>query len=329
MATTSGRSRAIERVRPRLARAAPVGRRRADRQALGARRRPDRRRDRRAREPTLGRAPLRAADAGDGRRAPPAIRRRRAARRARPARRAGPADRPAPGRRPTGDCPSPSTARCRRRSSRRRWPTSSASTSSFRETTTICIERPIGTGAAVELIDTPPNPFLATVGLRVEPAAGRVAAIDVPARGRAGLDCRSRSSGRSRRPCARRCGRGCTAGRSPTARSPMTHSGLLAAAEPLPRDVRQEHVEHGRGLPQPHPAGADGRARAGRDTGVHEPIHRFRLEIPADTLGATAPVLARLRADPPDAGAARIDRPCWKATSRRRRCTSCNNGCRR
>ncbi len=41
----------------------------------------------------------------------------------------------------------------------------------FRETTTICIERPAGSGAAVELISTPPNPFLATVGLRVDPAA--------------------------------------------------------------------------------------------------------------------------------------------------------------
>jgi ribosomal protection tetracycline resistance protein len=40
----------------------------------------------------------------------------------------------------------------------------------FRETTTICVERPIGIGEAVEKIGTDPNPFLATVGLRVEPA---------------------------------------------------------------------------------------------------------------------------------------------------------------
>ncbi len=40
----------------------------------------------------------------------------------------------------------------------------------FRGTTTICIGRPIRTGAAVEIIDQDPNPFLATVGLRVEPA---------------------------------------------------------------------------------------------------------------------------------------------------------------
>ena len=40
----------------------------------------------------------------------------------------------------------------------------------FRETTTICIERPIGTAEAVETIGKAPNPFLATVGLRIEPA---------------------------------------------------------------------------------------------------------------------------------------------------------------
>jgi ribosomal protection tetracycline resistance protein len=39
----------------------------------------------------------------------------------------------------------------------------------FRETTTICIERPVGAGAAVEAIGRA-NPFLATVGLRIDPA---------------------------------------------------------------------------------------------------------------------------------------------------------------
>ena len=41
----------------------------------------------------------------------------------------------------------------------------------FRETTMICIERPIGTGSAVETLRKAPNPFLATVGVRIEPAA--------------------------------------------------------------------------------------------------------------------------------------------------------------
>src|SRR5215208_653892 len=44
----------------------------------------------------------------------------------------------------------------------------------FHETTTICVERPIGVGAAVELLPkarSPTTPFLATIGLCIEPAA--------------------------------------------------------------------------------------------------------------------------------------------------------------
>ena len=41
----------------------------------------------------------------------------------------------------------------------------------FRETTPICIERPTGTGEAVEMLNTPTNPFHADLGLRVTPAA--------------------------------------------------------------------------------------------------------------------------------------------------------------
>jgi ribosomal protection tetracycline resistance protein len=33
-------------------------------------------------------------------------------------------------------------------------------------------------------------------------------------------------------------------------------------------------------------------------TRVYEPVHRFHLDVPADTLGAILPVLARLRATP-------------------------------
>jgi ribosomal protection tetracycline resistance protein len=40
----------------------------------------------------------------------------------------------------------------------------------FRGTTTICVERPIGSGAAVETLGASENPFCATVGFRVEPA---------------------------------------------------------------------------------------------------------------------------------------------------------------
>jgi ribosomal protection tetracycline resistance protein len=41
----------------------------------------------------------------------------------------------------------------------------------FREVTTICIERPTGSGEAVEILNTPTNPFHADLGLRIERAA--------------------------------------------------------------------------------------------------------------------------------------------------------------
>jgi ribosomal protection tetracycline resistance protein len=40
----------------------------------------------------------------------------------------------------------------------------------FHETTTICVERPTGTGEALELLNTPTNPFHADLGLRIDPA---------------------------------------------------------------------------------------------------------------------------------------------------------------
>jgi ribosomal protection tetracycline resistance protein len=40
----------------------------------------------------------------------------------------------------------------------------------FRETTPIYVERPIGTGEALEVLHAESNPFLATIGLRVDPA---------------------------------------------------------------------------------------------------------------------------------------------------------------
>jgi ribosomal protection tetracycline resistance protein len=39
----------------------------------------------------------------------------------------------------------------------------------FRETTTICVERPVHLGEAVEILNTESNPFQAAIGLRVEP----------------------------------------------------------------------------------------------------------------------------------------------------------------
>ncbi|MGI5152880.1 GTP-binding protein [Plantactinospora sp. CA-294935] len=39
----------------------------------------------------------------------------------------------------------------------------------FRETTVVCVERPVRLGEAVEILNTESNPFQATIGLRIEP----------------------------------------------------------------------------------------------------------------------------------------------------------------
>ncbi|MCJ9752420.1 TetM/TetW/TetO/TetS family tetracycline resistance ribosomal protection protein [Neorhizobium sp. BETTINA12A] len=52
----------------------------------------------------------------------------------------------------------------------------------FEESTVICVERLIGTGAGLEILLKEPNPFIATVGLRVEPrpeGAGNSFALEV------------------------------------------------------------------------------------------------------------------------------------------------------
>jgi ribosomal protection tetracycline resistance protein len=55
----------------------------------------------------------------------------------------------------------------------------------FRETTPICVERPVGTGHAIEILHAETNPFNAAIGLRIEPAppdSGVAFALAVPTR---------------------------------------------------------------------------------------------------------------------------------------------------
>ena len=164
----------------------------------------------------------------------------------------------------------------------------------FRETTTICIERPIGTGAAFEIIDTAPNPFLATVGLRVEPAPIG-----------SGAEFRLASEVLGTMPLAffraveetvnATLRQGLCGWQVTDCTVTMTHTGYWP---------RQSHAHQGFNKNMSS-TGADFRSltplvlmsaleQAG--TRVYEPMHRFRLEIPADAFGAMAPELARLRA---------------------------------
>ena len=169
----------------------------------------------------------------------------------------------------------------------------------FRETTTICIERLIGTGEAVEILNTESNPFRATVGLRVDPAPSE-SGIDF--RLQVGQDSLPLYIYKTAENFADRMSRyvrgslleglfgwrvtDCTvtmtectyssADGPPATRGPLSTAADFRKLTPV---VLRQALE-----------------QAG--TVVCEPIDRFRLDIPADTLGSLLPALARLRAVP-------------------------------
>ncbi|SOE07110.1 GTP-binding protein [Streptomyces sp. Ag109_G2-15] len=170
----------------------------------------------------------------------------------------------------------------------------------FRETTTLCIERLVGTGQAVEFNKRDPNPFLATVGLRVDPAppgAGVRFRLEVE------LGSMPYAFFKAVEDTVRETlGQGPHGWRIPDCTVTMTHSGY---------SPRQSHAHQGFDKSMSS-TGYDFRGltplvliealrRAG--TLVYEPMHRFRIEAPADTLGALLPVLARLGAVPESTGA--------------------------
>ncbi|MEU4795961.1 translation factor GTPase family protein [Streptomyces sp. NPDC023327] len=166
---------------------------------------------------------------------------------------------------------------------------------SFRETTTICVERVVGTGAAFELIDKEPNPFLATVGLRVEPAP-----VGAGVAFRLGVELGSMPYAFFRaveETVRQTLHQGLHGWRVPDCVVTMTHAGYWP---------RQSHA-HGTFDKSMSSTAGDFRnltplvlMDALREAGtvVHEPMHRFRLDVPADTVGAVLPALARLRAVP-------------------------------
>ncbi|WP_031487082.1 elongation factor G [Streptomyces bicolor] len=165
----------------------------------------------------------------------------------------------------------------------------------FHETTPLCIERPVGSGAAVEFNKKDANPFLATIGLRVDPAP---AGSGVAFRLEVELGSMPYAFFKAVEDTVRETlGQGLHGWKIPDCTVTMTHSGY---------SPRQSHAHQGFDKSMSS-TGYDFRGltplvltealrRAG--TQVHEPMHRFRLETPTDTLAALLPVLARLRAVP-------------------------------
>jgi ribosomal protection tetracycline resistance protein len=166
----------------------------------------------------------------------------------------------------------------------------------FRATTTICIERPIGVGASVEFIGHEPNPFLATVGLRVQPDR-----VGSGVRFRLGVELGSMPLAFFKaveQTVYEALQQGLYGWRVTDCTVTMTHAGYWP---------RQSHAHQGFDKSMSSTAGdfrgltplalMDALKQAG--TAVYEPVHRFRLEFPDDVLPIVVlRGLAELRALP-------------------------------
>ena len=165
----------------------------------------------------------------------------------------------------------------------------------FRETTTICVERPVGSGAAIEILHHEANPFLATVGLRIDPAP-----MDSGAHFRLEVELGSMPYAFFKAvedTVKETLRQGIHGWQVTDCTVTMTHSGY---------SPRQSHAHQGfdksmsstgwdfRGLTPLVLMAALQQA----GTTVYEPMHRFRLEVPADTVGSILPALAAQRAVP-------------------------------
>jgi ribosomal protection tetracycline resistance protein len=173
----------------------------------------------------------------------------------------------------------------------------------FRESTVICVERVTGAGAAAEFIAKAPNPFLATVGLAIAPSGGP--GVDF----RLGVELGSmpfaffKAVEETVHDTLRE---GLQGWQVEGATVTMTHSGYWA---------RQSSAHGGFDKSMSSTAG-DFRnlvplvlMGALREAGtvVCEPLHRFRIELPAADLGGVLAALAKLRAvpEPPEIRGAR------------------------
>ncbi|MGI8768184.1 MAG: GTP-binding protein [Propionibacteriaceae bacterium] len=161
----------------------------------------------------------------------------------------------------------------------------------FRATTTICIERPTGIGSAVERIKDEGNPFLATVGLRIEPAP-----VD------SGVEFRLEVERGAMPPAFFRAveetvratlHQGLYGWQVTDCVVTMTHSGYCPRQSHAHAVFDKSMSSSGRDFRQLTPLVLLAALRLGGST-VCEPIQRFHLEVPADAVEPLLPLLARL-----------------------------------
>jgi ribosomal protection tetracycline resistance protein len=167
----------------------------------------------------------------------------------------------------------------------------------FRETTTICIERLARPGAAVERMREAPNPFLATVGLRLEPtAAGAGVEFRIEAEPGSMPAAFFRAVEDTARETLQQGLRGWAV---PDCLVTMTHTGYLAKQSAGHQRFNKSMSSTGEDFRKLTPLVVVAALRQA-GTVVCEPVHRFRLDAPADTLGPVLAALARLRGVPYD-----------------------------
>jgi ribosomal protection tetracycline resistance protein len=163
----------------------------------------------------------------------------------------------------------------------------------FRETTTIHIERLLGSGEAFEILGEPPNPFLATVGLRVEPAplhGGVTFRLEVepgsmPVAFFKAVEETVRET----------LLQGLYGWEIPDCTVVMTHSGYWARQGKRGQTFDPNKSSQAGDFRCLTPLVLmDALQRAG--TRVDEPMHRFRVDVPSDTLGPVQLALVRLGA---------------------------------
>ena len=189
----------------------------------------------------------------------------------------------------------------------------------FRETTMICIERPLGAGAAVEPIGAETNQYAATVGLRIEPAPPG-----------SGIEFRLEVELRSVPLYVYKTVDDFASSMEAYVRASLERGPRRLARRRLCRDddgLRLRRAGDGRGrLPQ-----ADaGRADACAPRGGHGRLRADPPLPPRRAAGRGAPDAARARS-PACRGARRPPRPRRRAPSRarsrRRACTCCSASC--
>ena len=166
----------------------------------------------------------------------------------------------------------------------------------FRETTTICIEQVVGTGEAVTTKDAEDNPFLAGVGLRIEPGppgSGIAYARDgfvlgtMPPAFFTAVEDTVRAT----------LAQGLYGWQVTDCRVTLTHTGYFPRQSHAHAHFDKSMSSTGTDFRQLTPLVLMAALRQA-GTRVCEPVHRFRLELPAETLAATLAMLAEVRAVP-------------------------------